>query len=135
MMLRPHRLLILLLAWLCLENSARVALSIQQATQLPNLPTLLSPVYLAISSAIWAVMFAVCMICVARAWRWTPHGVLAVSVAYQVYLWINRLAFSANSEALAVAGFRFMLSLLILGITALLLWLSRKRYGGSYRGA
>ena len=127
-MLRPHRLLIVLLAWLCLENVARVALSIQQVTLLPNLPTLLSPVYLAISSAIWAVFFAVCVVCVMRSWRWTPHVVLSVSLAYQVFLWVNRLAFSANSEALAVAGFRIELSIITLSITALLVWLTRKRF-------
>lgn len=127
-MLQPHRLLIGFLALLTVENLARAALSVEQMLRLPNLPTALSPVYVAITSAVWLVLFGACAVFTAMALRWTPRAVLAVAVAYQVYLWVNRLAFSANSAAWDTAGFRVLLSIAMLTLIALLLWLSRSRY-------
>lgn len=127
-MLQPHRLLIGLLALLVAENLVRAGLSVDQIFRLSNLPTALSPVYVAITSAVWLVLFGACAVFTAMPRRWTPRAVLAVAAVYQVYLWVNRLAFSANSAAWDAAGFRVLLSIAMLTLIALLLWLSRSRY-------
>ena len=108
---RPPRLLWVVLILLCLENLVRVGLSAQQAIQLPTLPTALSPVYVALTSAVWAAAYAVCIAGVVWQLAWAARFTVAVAVLYQVYLWVTRLAFERSSEAIATLGFRVILSL------------------------
>ncbi len=115
------RFTLLLLSVLLLvfaENLARAGLSIKQTIDLPNLPTSLSPVYLAVTSAFWVMAFAACLFGVSRLNPWAPKFTIAVSVAYEVNLWLNRLAFGRSSEALATTGFRLILTLVFLSIVA-----------------
>ena len=122
------KLLLLVLMLLCAENLARVWLSIQQAIQLPTLPTSLSPIYLATMSAAWAVGFAVCLFGISRLNPWAPRVTIVISVLFQANLWINRLAFGRSSEAFAVIGFRAMFSVLTLGlIISILIWPGTRR--------
>jgi hypothetical protein len=111
-------LLLFVLLLVFAENIARIALSIKQAIDLPNLPTSLSPVYVAITSAFWAAGFAACLFGIARLNPWAPKFTIAVSALYEVNLWLNRLAFGRSSEALATVGFHLILTLLFLGAIA-----------------
>ena len=58
---RP-RVLPLMLAVFCISNLIRSALALQQVVQLPDVPGSASFVYVAVTSAGWAVVFAVCTI-------------------------------------------------------------------------
>ncbi|MCL5999791.1 MAG: hypothetical protein M1546_27565 [Chloroflexi bacterium] len=133
--LRPPRLLILTLLLLCLENAARAGLSILQAIQLSDLPTSLSPIYVATMSAVWAVGFAACAYGVARLNSWAPGAVVVTLLLYQANLWINRLAFSRSSEAFETTGFRALLSIaLVGGVVGLLMWpTTRRAFAGRRR--
>jgi hypothetical protein len=117
------RLLLVVLGLLCLENLARVGLSIQQTVQLPNLPTALSPVYVALTSALWAMGYLICVVGVIRRAAWAWWVTVAVTIGYQVYLWVTRLAFARSSEVFAVLGFRAILSaamlVVVLGLVGL----------------
>jgi hypothetical protein len=122
------RLLLLLMLLLSAENVSRVGLSIRQLIDLPALPTALSPVYLALTSAAWAAAFAACLFGLARLNPWAPRTTLVVNVLYQGYLWLNRLAFGRSSEAFAVIGFRALLSAAVLGVVfGVLLWPGTRR--------
>jgi hypothetical protein len=117
------------LALLCLENLARAGLSLQQAVQLPTLPTALSPIYVALSSAAWAVVYLVCIIGIVRQTAWAWWATVGVAVLYQAYLWVTRLAFARSSEAYATLVFRVILSVftlvVVLGLVGL--WQLRSR--------
>jgi hypothetical protein len=121
------RLLLGVLALLCLENLVRAGLALQQALQLPALPTALPPIYVALSSAAWAVGYFVCMVGVARGTAWAWRTSIGVVVLYQVYLWVTRLAFARSSEAYATLGFRLILSIVTLGVVLGLVGLWRMR--------
>jgi hypothetical protein len=134
--LHATHLLFIVLLLLCVENVARFGLSIQQAIQLPDLPTSLSPVYVAAMSAVWAVAFGACAYGVARLSAWAPRVVIVTVLLYEANLWINRLVFSRSSEAYATVGFRVLLTLALIGTTiGLLLWPgTRKAFALRRRG-
>jgi uncharacterized membrane protein len=108
--------LLVLLLLICGENVAQVFLALQQARELPQLATSLSPIYLAINSAWWAIAFAACIVGVIVMNRWAPWATIIVAVLYEVNLWINRLAFARSSEVFATLGFRALITLLFLGL-------------------
>jgi hypothetical protein len=106
------RLLAAVLALFCLANVARVILAVQQANQLPDLPTDLPPAYLAVMSAIWAVAFGVCAAGILRSRRWAPRATIAVIVLYQANLWLNHFAFTRSAEAIERTGYAALLSVI-----------------------
>jgi hypothetical protein len=126
---RPPRLLLVVLILLCVENLVRVGLAVQQAVQLPALPTVLSPAYVAVTSAVWAVAYIACIAGVAWQRTWALRLTIGVVVLYQVYLWVTRLAFSRSPEVFATLGFRAILStIMVLVVLALLgLWRLQQR--------
>ncbi len=128
---RPPRLLLVVLILLCVENLARVGLSVQQAVQLPALPTALSPLYVAVTSAAFAAAYAACVIGVAWRAAWALPATAAIVLAYEAYLWVTRLAFSRSPEAFATLGFRVLLSAVTLGVVFSLLGLWRLRCRGA----
>ena len=123
------RLLLGVLALLCLENLVRVGLSIQQALQLPTLSTALSPIYVALTSMALAAVYLACIVGVARQTAWAWWFTTGTVVLYEVYLWVTRLAFTRSSEAFATLGFRVILSavtlMVVLGLVGL--WQLRSR--------
>lgn len=123
------RLLLGVLALLCLENLVRVGLSTQQALQLSGLPTALSPVYVALTSMAWAVVYLACIVGVARQTVWAWWFTAGSVVLYEVYLWVTRLAFGRSSEVFATLGFRAILSAVTLTVVLGLvgLWQLRSR--------
>lgn len=106
----------LVLLWFCLENLARVVLSVGQARDLPDLPTSLSPTYVAIMSAIWFLAFAACLVVVARRMPRAAAISMSVLALYQANLWLNRAALSRSSEAGETMGFRAILAVLSLAV-------------------
>jgi hypothetical protein len=120
------RLLLGVLALLCLENLVRVGLSIQQALQLSSLPTALSPIYVALTSMAWAAVYLACIVGVASQTAWAWWFAAGTVVLYEVYLWVTRLAFARSSEAFATLGFRAILSavtlMVVLGLVGLWRW-------------
>lgn len=128
---RPHKLahtrftlaLLFVLLLILVENVWRTYLSFKQFAELPTLPTALSPVYVGISSILWAIVFGACLFGISRLNPWTPAFTMTASTGYVAYLWFNRLAFGRSSEAVAAAGFHLLLSGLFLAIIfGTLLW-------------
>ena len=113
---RPPWLLIGILILLCGENLARVGLSLQQVVQLPTLPTDLSPVYVAVTSALCAIACAVCIVGAIEQRDWALPATVIVVVGYEVYLWVTRLAFARSPEVYATLGFRAIISAATLGV-------------------
>jgi hypothetical protein len=118
---RRPRLLPIFLLIMSAANVMSVVLSVQQAIQLPDLQTSLSPIYLAASSAVWALVFFVCAVGARLSTRWAPAASLLVMAGYQANLWLTRLAFSRNEEATEVTGFRILLTLACFAILLILL--------------
>jgi hypothetical protein len=121
-----RRLLALALALFGAANIARAVLAVQQAVQLPELPAVPTPGYLAVMGVLWAAAFGACAVGIARAWRWAPRVTIAVIVLYQANLWLNHVAFSRSSEAEARVGFAALLSVAsIVLIATAALWCER----------
>lgn len=110
-----------------LANAARVILSVQQAIQLPDLPTQLPPMYVAVSSLPWVIYFAVCVwgAVQQRVWLWRVS--LSGMALYLAHQWLNRLAFSRSSEAFQTLGALAITSLAAWLITFVLGWLNRRK--------
>ena len=122
-----HKLLIVWLGVFAVVNIARAALSIQQASALPDLPTQLPPIYVAVGSLPWAIFFVICAWGVYRrqgsVWRASLSG-MGLYLAHQ---WLNRLAFSRSSEAFQTLGALALTSGAALLTTAVLIWLNRRK--------
>lgn len=130
---RRLRLLSLVIVWFCVENLARAALSLKQARELADLPTTLSPHYVAAISAGWCVAFAANLAVVWLRPAWSVPVSLIVMTLYQANLWLNRLAFAQSSEAGETAGFRAILTAASFAAVAAGLALARR--GAAERGA
>ena len=107
---RPLRLLSLVLLWFCLENLARIVLSLRQARELSGIATALSPYYVAAISAVWLCAFAGNLMVVWLRPEWTVPLSLSVMALYQANLWLNRLVFLRSSEATETTGFHAILT-------------------------
>jgi uncharacterized membrane protein (DUF2068 family) len=110
---RP-RLLIFVLLLFGLAHVARAALALQQHTQLPQLPVAPSPIYEAVTSAAWALIFAICAM---GAWlrsRWTSWAAILAGVLNQAHVWVDRLAFNRSTESFQTLGFATLLSFVFL---------------------
>ena len=125
---RPPRLLSLILLWFCLENLARVVLSLRQAHELPYLATAMPPYYLAVMGAAWFVAFAANLIVAWLRPEWAVLFSLGVMAIYQANLWLNRFAFGRSGEVAETAGFHAILTVASFG--ALAIGLVAARRGG-----
>jgi hypothetical protein len=122
-----RRLLALALALFSAANAARTILALQQAIQLPDLPSSPPPAYLAAMGVIWAVVFGACAVGIAQSRRWAPRVTIAAIVLYQANLWFNHAAFTRSPEAEARVGFAALLSVAsIVVIGAAALWCERR---------
>lgn len=130
---RVARLLSLVLIWFCVENFTRAALSMSQARELADLPTTLSPYYLAAISAGWCAAFAANLAAVWLRPAWAIPVSLTVMTLYQANIWLNRLVFAQSSEAGETTGFRAILT--AASFAALAAGLAMARQGAAERGA
>lgn len=119
------KLAMLVLLWFCLENLARGALSVSQARDLPDLPTGLPPLYVALMSAVWFLVFTANLVVVARRAPRAAAISLCVMTLYQANLWFNRLVLSRSSEAGETLGFRAILTVLPFAVLGGALVISR----------
>jgi hypothetical protein len=118
-----RRLLAIALALFCLANGARAFLAVQQAVQIPELPTAIPPAYLSAMSVVWAGVFGACALGIWQSRRWAPRVTIVAIVLYQANLWLNYAVFTRSPEAFERTGFSALLSALsivLIGGAALL---------------
>ena len=111
---RRPRVLALVLALFCIGNLVRSVLALQQAVQLPDVPGSPFFIYVAVTSAGWAVVFAICTIAALFRQRWTGWAAILAAVFNQTHVWVDRLAFSRSTESFQTLGFAAFLSLVLL---------------------
>jgi hypothetical protein len=131
-----RRLLALALALFCLANIARAFLAMQQAVQMPELPTAIPPVYLSAMSIVWAAAFGLCAVGIWQSHRWASRVTIVAIVLYQANLWLNYAVFTRSPDALERIGFSALLSaisIILIGGAALFLeWRMRHRLRASH---
>ena len=110
---RP-RVLIFVLLLFCLAHVLRGALAVQQNMQMPELPVTPSPIYEAITSAAWALIFGICTIGACLRSRWVWWAAILAGVLNQAHVWLDRLAFSRSTESFQTLGFAAVLSIILL---------------------
>ena len=98
----------------CLGNLIRCGLALQVALQLPDVPGSASFVYVAVTSAGWAVAFAICTIAAVLKLRWAAWAAILAAVFNQTHVWVDRLVFSRSSESFQTLGFAAFISFLLL---------------------
>ena len=110
---RP-RLLIFILLLFCFANVFRALLALQQNAQLPQLPVSPAPLYEAVTSAAWVLIFSICTL---GAWlrsQWAAWAAILAGVLNQAHVWVDRLAFSRSTESFQTLGFAAALSAILL---------------------
>jgi hypothetical protein len=110
---RP-RLFIFVLLLFCFANLFRAGLAFQQNVQLPQLPVSPAPLYEAVTSAVWALIFGICTV---GAWlrsQWAAWAAILAGVLNQAHVWVDRLAFSRSTESFQTLGFAAVLSAILL---------------------
>jgi hypothetical protein len=126
-----RRLLAIALALFCLANAARAVLAVQEANQLPDVPSAIPPGYVSAMSVAWAVAFGVCAYGIWRSRHWAPRVTIVAIVLYQANLWLNHIVFTRSPEANERIGFAALLSalsiVLISGAALFLEWRTRRQ--------
>jgi hypothetical protein len=113
------RFLIIVLLFFSSINFARCFLAIQQFIVLPDLPTSMSPIYLAVMSVCWASIFWVCVVAVVKKRKHAPRVSICATVLYQANLWLNHFVFTRSTEAFERVEFNALLSLVSLFVVTL----------------
>ena len=102
------------LALFCLSNLLRSVLAAQQLVQLPDVSASSSFAYVAVTSAGWAAVFAICTIAALLRQRWMAWAAILVAVFNQTHVWVDRLLFSRSTESFQTLGFAAFVSFLLL---------------------
>lgn len=126
-------MLALVILLLGLGNVGRIARAVYYATHLPDLPIMVSWVYLAVMGGFWSAAFLVCVVALIRVWRWGRWATLATVTLYQGHVWVNHLLLGANERArqLWPCNLMFTLGLLVF-VWGVLNWPSvRKEFRGA----
>ncbi len=92
----------------------RAALAVQQAVALPDLAGISPLWYVAVSSGLWALVFAICLLMVFRQVRFAPVAAILAGVLNQAHVWLDRLLFNRSTESMQTLGFAGLLSVLFL---------------------
>ncbi len=103
-----------MLAVFCISNLIRSVLALQQVVQLPDVPGSASYVYVAVTSAGWAVVFAVCTIATLLKQHWAAWAAILAAVFNQTHAWADRLLFSRSTESFQTLGFAAFISFVLL---------------------
>src|SRR5690348_10866051 len=88
--------------------------AVQRYTVLRDLPLSVSPAYLLVSSAVWAVAFALFGGGLWRLREWARRGALPLLALYLAQGWFNRLVLAQSDYARTSAPYHLGLHLLIL---------------------
>ncbi|MBN1669361.1 MAG: hypothetical protein JW862_19890 [Anaerolineales bacterium] len=126
---RPERLefLALLVLVFALLNLLRVIETVQEWQLLENLPLSVSPLYLLLSGAIWALVGFILAAGIWWGWRPAWLGTQVACLAYGVYYWLDRWLL-AEPNVLAVRWpFMLLLTILFLLFAFASLWLPAGR--------
>ena len=113
------RLMALALLGFMLAQGWRAVLAVQQALALPDLSGASVRWYVAVSSGLWALVFAVCLLMVFRHVRFAPVAAILAGVLNQAHIWLDRLLFSRSTESMQTLGFAALLSALFLIVLCL----------------
>ena len=122
---RPWRLkfLALLVLLIAALNLLRAIEAVQNWQFLENLPLRVSPLYLLLSGAIWALVGFTLAIGIWFGWRPAWLGTQIASLVYAAYYWLDRSCL-AEASVLTVRGpFMVLLTVLLLLIVFGSLWL------------
>ena len=109
-----YRLFKLILAAFCLAQLWRAVLAVQELGAIPEIALSPPPLYLAITSAVWALVFGACLWVVAMRLRWAAVAAILAGVLNQAHIWLDRLLFSRSTESMQTLGFAAILSALFL---------------------
>jgi len=73
-------------------------------------------------SLCWALAFAICANGLIRSRRWAASATIVAYLSYQLYLWLDRLAFVRAGEAMQRTGWLILLSALSSLVIITLAW-------------
>ncbi len=123
-MRRPHLLTLLALALFALAafNLLGVVNGVQRYTVLRDLPLAVSPLYLLLSRAVWAVVFGLVGWGVWRRRGWARPGTLAALALYLAHGWFDRLVLAQSDAARITVPYHLALHLIVLAVVAGVLW-------------
>ena len=82
-----------------LGNLGRAAMALHYSARLPDLPTTVSPFYLAASGAFWGITYMACTLGLSCRVPWGRWLTLAAVPLHQAHVWTNRLLFDASDYA------------------------------------
>ena len=89
--------------------------------------------YIALVSLLWTAAFGGCALGLAGNRRWAAPATIIAYLGYQLYLWLERLAFVRASEAIERAGWIILLSVLSSVAISLIAWQCSSRARPSAR--
>lgn len=108
------RLFKLILLGFTLAQLWRMALALRELGGIPEIALSPPPLYIAVTSGLWAIVFAVCLGVVLMNLRWGALAAILAGVLNQAHVWLDRLLFSRSTESMQTLGFAAILSALFL---------------------
>lgn len=115
-------LLAVVLLGFAVFNFVGMVSGLQQYAFLSRLPLSVSPIYLIVSEAVWAVVFASLAIGLSSLKGWAHAGALIAMPLYFAHGWFNRLVLSRSDYAQAPLGWAFVWSVVWIGLVWGILW-------------
>lgn len=115
-------LLAVVLLGFAVFNFVGMVSGLQQYAFLSRLPLSVSPIYLIVSEAVWAVVFASLAIGLWSLKGWAHAGALIAMPLYFAHGWFNRLVLSRSDYAQAPLGWAFVWSVVWIGLVWGILW-------------
>jgi len=92
----------------------RMVLALREMGSIPEIAFSPPPLYIAITSGVWALIFAACLGAVLLNLRWGALAAILAGVLNQAHVWLDRLLFSRSTESMQTLGFAAILSALFL---------------------
>ncbi len=128
-MRRPAVISLFALGYLALAafNLLGVVSGVQRYTVLRDLPLAVPPAYLIVSSAVWAVTFALFGGGLWRLRGWARRGAPLVLALYLAQGWFDRLALARSDFARTTLPFHLALHLAVLLLVGGVLWWQQTR--------
>lgn len=108
------RLFKLILLGFVLSQLWRMGLALREIGSIPEIAISPPPLYIAITSGLWAVIFGACLGVVMLNLRWGALAAILAGVLNQAHVWLDRLLFSRSTESMQTLGFAAILSALFL---------------------
>ncbi len=121
---RPKSILLLAVVLLgfAVFNLHGVVSGVRQYTFLSRLPLSISPLYLMMSDAVWALVFVSLVVGLWLLKGWARTGALIAMPLYFAQGWFNRLVLSRSDYAQVPLGWVFVWSVIWVGFVWGILW-------------